>query len=185
MKTIKTLKMKIKELIKILGFKDVNDFETKTNMTLAEHWRETSFLLHYKDPFQLSVLSGRVAIEISNKNNTEIIAEFNKKLRYKRSKVSKIEVMRLVIQKELHEKLNLWFKIDPLLIKDSDFVFEAYGDIKIGEAKLHFSSTFSSKSISLNKYIYTYERAEKMLSDLYEFYYDKTLKEIIGELSKN
>jgi len=173
------------KISKILGFEDYKDFKQITNMTLSEHWGGKQFLLHYKDPFCLSVLAGNVIITIFNKTHAEINAEFNKKLRYKRSKLPKIAVMKLIIQKELHEKIALWFRIDPLLIKDSDFVFKGYGGVAIGKAKLSFSSTFSSKTIRLNEYIYTYERGERTLSDLYKFYYNKDLKEIIGELSKN
>jgi len=174
--------MKVEEVIKILGFKDKKDFEAKTNMALHKHWSGKSFTLHYIDPFQVSVLSGNVIIGVHNKTDVEIITEFKKKIKYKRSKIPKIENMRLILHKEIHEKLALWFNIDPELIKNTDFIFKNHAQFFIAGAQFSFSATFSSNSIILSEYIYTYEKSAERMSTLYKYYYGQSLREIIDNL---
>ena len=172
------------EYIRKIGFKDSKEVKEATGMVIEFLSNNTAYL-EYSDDFHRSILSRGSILNHSGLTDKEILKDFEKKVKYKRSKIPRMEGMRNKLIEETTEYISNTFKIDRDLILRSDFKFIKYSKIEIGEATFSFSSTYSKVEIDLNRYCYTYERGLDTFNDLCNYYYKQSLETITKNIESN
>jgi len=170
------------DFYRVMGFEGPADFKEKTGLQISvtgNHYRN-GIDIHYVDKFYGSVLSNGSYIAISKTGIEleDLEADYKKKVRYKKSKINKLEGMRVRLKQQLVKELNESYGIPLELIKEEEFVFDLYSRITIGDATFSYSSIFSKDDIELQIHSAYYEAPNRRVEQVLAHYYGYGLKEV-------
>ena len=176
--TIKSLA----QYLVIIGFSNKEELEKITGMRIRVHITQYNsvFTLYYTDPFYKSILGQGSALSYVG-TPTAIKAIFEKRLRYKQSKIPVMESMRAKMIAEVIEKMPKWFGIDERLVKVEDIVFLDHCRISIGGALFNYNVLFTDQTAKVSEYIYggNFQSTRIILDLLYKYFYGASLDTIL------
>ena len=170
------------DFYEVMGFEGPADFKEKTGLqiSVSSNVYQSGITIHYVDKFYASVLANGSYVPVAKTGIEleDLEADYKKKARYKKSKINKLEGMRVRLKQQLVKELNESYGIPLELIKEEEFVFEQYSRITIGEAIFSYSSTFSKDEINLQIHLTYYEAPNKRVEQVLAHYYGYGLKEV-------